>query len=712
MIITQGKLDSAITRRFNNKERSLYSTTRYAITEQLLSDATLKAMAHDPRIDASQLAFLAFRKLAEETLKHIWGENITGLTDDMLRNWLEISGIFHGDMLNRATDYINTIRATDNERSITMSINTTINENQVVCERCGEIIDISNAKEVNGKYYCEHCFDRRFAVCEDCGEIVDKYGWDSHFVSGRGWYCEECFDERFVVCEHCGEAVERDDAFWINREEVYVCDNCYDEYYVECGRCGDVINRNDSYGVYVDGDRDQMESWCEHCAEYHSWTCEECGERFSDDVYDDEEGTCDRCRNSRPQFKLISDAWIARRGVQGYSWKPDPLMCVTPNEIEGAEKRIYYGFELEVDKAPAEIDRNDYANMVNDNSGYTYVKRDGSLSNGMEIVSHPATIDYHMSKKDTWEMIFNELLSAGFTSHDAKTCGLHVHISLHAMEEMNPLAVSNMLFLMDHFWDKLVRFSRRTESQLNQWARRYSQFHGDYKEWKRQAKDYQDRYYALNLQNRHTVEIRMFRGTLNLETFMATLQFVHLLTMRCVEITSLSRLQSITWEELIESDYPELNAYLLKRGLKGTEEEIAAAQAAEKAREEERRRRALADIDQYVTNMQARIREAHSAVDRISLIREACDHIDSDMLHAMFREGDRVRIICQPDGNPSLVGLEGTVRQIYDTHRLAIAVRPDLMNGETNPTNGEVVYGLHDGDIWNCEAITLVRVSE
>ena len=31
--------------------------------------------------------------------------------------------------------------------------------------------------------------------------------------------------------------------------------------------------------------------------------------------------------------------------------------------------------------------------------GNTYVKRESSLENGMEIVSHPATLAYHMSKK-------------------------------------------------------------------------------------------------------------------------------------------------------------------------------------------------------------------------------------------------------------------------------------------------------------------------
>jgi hypothetical protein len=73
---------------------------------------------------------------------------------------------------------------------------------------------------------------------------------------------------------------------------------------------------------------------------------------------------------------------------------------------------------------------------------------------------------------------------------------------------------------------------------------------------------------AVNLCNSNTVELRMFRGTLNVETFFATLQLVHVLVERAIDIgNDVNRVQQISWEELVHSDYPELNAYLERRDL-------------------------------------------------------------------------------------------------------------------------------------------------
>ena len=207
-------------------------------------------------------------------------------------------------------------------------------------------------------------------------------------------------------------------------------------------------------------------------------------------------------------------------------------------------------------------------NKVNDTLGYTYCKHDGSLINGIEIVSHPATIQYHMSKKEIYEKLFKDMRTLGWRSHDDGSCGLHFHISLHPLEAANPFAIHNMLILYDRFWDKLVRFSRRTETQLNHWALRYDAKDQQYSTVKNMAKREGSRYMAINLQNEHTVEIRMWRGTLKPETFFGTLQLVDLITRKCIEIgNDPTRAQSITWEELTDCNYPELRAQLAKRGL-------------------------------------------------------------------------------------------------------------------------------------------------
>jgi hypothetical protein len=64
---------------------------------------------------------------------------------------------------------------------------------------------------------------------------------------------------------------------------------------------------------------------------------------------------------------------------------------------------------------------------------------------------------------------------------------------------------------------------------------------------------YHNRYYAVNLTNDNTLEIRLWRGTLNKQTFEATLKF----TQRLAEICKYTRaveLAKMTFEDLLGSD--------------------------------------------------------------------------------------------------------------------------------------------------------------
>jgi hypothetical protein len=111
----------------------------------------------------------------------------------------------------------------------------------------------------------------------------------------------------------------------------------------------------------------------------------------------------------------------------------------------------------------------------------------------------------------------------------------------------------------------MVKFSRRTESQLSRWAKRYASKNAEelLDEGKRSG-----RYMAVNLENSHTVEFRLFRGTLNANTLFATLELVDLLVNSSVEIP-LNNLYQLTLNELIasNSEYTYLAEYCKKRDI-------------------------------------------------------------------------------------------------------------------------------------------------
>lgn len=459
-----------------------------------------------------------------------------------------------------------------------------IENEPIICQHCGCVIEEGHDHEVDGEHYCDDCFERLFVECNECGEIIRRS--DAYEGADGELYCERCFYDHFCYCEHCGAVIDIDDAFYDERREEFFCEDCRDRLYTQCDHCGEWMRdgRDISYEVHTDeNDYDRTETWCENCT-YNTFVCDQCGDIWmcGCDYGGSSEYLCPACAEERENGHQDTDnidTWQSPKRRMSYGFKPVPCMCATDEERSAAgedwkRKIVFYGFELEIDRRNDNRDQDETSSDIVDILPNTYCKEDGSLNlagshSGIEIVSHPATLAYHEQMSSRYEEAFKMLMDDGWLSHNAGTCGLHVHISLHALEDANPYAVHNMLILVDRFWDNLVKFSRRTESQLNSWARRYATRHKDYERIKDMAKHDCNRYMAVNLQNSHTVELRIFRGTLNIETFMATLQLVDVLVKRCIEIGhDYQRLQNITWNELVESDHADLNSYLDRRGLR------------------------------------------------------------------------------------------------------------------------------------------------
>lgn len=399
-------------------------------------------------------------------------------------------------------------------------------------------------------------------TCSCCGQIVAVH--EARLNHTNDIICNECIEEHYERCRICGEYHLAEEVTEIGGD--YYCDECRDRRFAQCEHCGEWTRRYDISYVFTDPD-DPMETerWCDDCRRDDAFYCYECGGQFDSSAYEQvhyEGGELCRSCYDRKVRETDINYWKAPTGIQSYSYKPRACFCPAPDQDE-----IFYGYELEMEANGCD-DKNDAADMVNNDIGYTYCKRDGSLDDGMELVSHPATLHYHMDKKPVYEEVFKYLTADGWRSHEAGTCGLHVHISRKAMARKNRYAVANLLLFFDYHWDKFLKFSRRTQSQLERWAQRYETKGIDYVDLEDDAYGKDDRYMTINLQNSNTVEIRMFRGTLNVETFMATLQLVDVVVRKAIELGyDFDAATSINWNDLVKSDHEELNAYLERRGL-------------------------------------------------------------------------------------------------------------------------------------------------
>ena len=359
-------------------------------------------------------------------------------------------------------------------------------------------------------------------VCADCGKVLDEDDIDFHNINGD-IVCEDCFNDKYFYCQRCErvESLESCHTIYTNsRDHEYWCQDCMENYSFRCDCCDD---------RYSEEDVDNYETAsggliCDYCRDDY-YRCEDCGRMVHcDDVYylgeDDDYGYCYNCYQNHQGDRFET--------VMGYHDRP-PMEYYYGDGEEPTRPFKGFGIELEVDEG--NIDRNDMAMELHQIVGeHLYYNRDGSLgSNGFEIITMPHT-EKALYEID-WEEVLRQLVGNGFTSHNNKRCGLHMHISrafFGDTEQERTDNIAKMVMFYEIFWNDIRRFSRRTEQQVNSWATRYC---GGETPTEDRCKSIvgtrgHGRYRAVNLNNYDTVEFRIMRGSLKYSTFMATLDFL------------------------------------------------------------------------------------------------------------------------------------------------------------------------------------------
>ena len=124
--------------------------------------------------------------------------------------------------------------------------------------------------------------------------------------------------------------------------------------------------------------------------------------------------------------------------------------------------------------------------------------------------------------------------------------------------------IARIVHFVELHWNEILKFTRRTEENINRWAARYG-ISTKAKDTYKNAKDNRrGRYVAVNLENDNTIEFRIFRGTLRYATFVSTLQLVYEICRFAIMLTDIE-LENMSWAEFvskIDPDKKELLQYL------------------------------------------------------------------------------------------------------------------------------------------------------
>jgi hypothetical protein len=379
------------------------------------------------------------------------------------------------------------------------------NQNQETCSDCGQSFDSDTMTTAhNGARICESCMEN-YSYCEEseeyfpADEIVRAFRINRNTGGRLEVFVHENSDN-FVRCDDGEFWAEQDTMTAHNRRgrEITIS---HDQYYeagdfFTCDSCGEIHHVDNLYN-------EDDQSLCNNCFSENYSSCDDCGENYR--IEDGRQCDCDSCddRVQAPR-RVNSDL------IESYSFKPVPVF-----KGKNSPKNPFIGFESEIEATRETRAR--LAQIVREYFGPNelYMKEDGSLTNGLEIVSHPMTLKAH--RKNDYSKLFKALVAAGARSHDTKTCGLHFHLDKRGMTEIHKVRYGAFFSLSQK---KMEVLARRSNS-------RYAAFKRIIPGLSKSYVKNDSRYEAVNWENSATVEVRIFKGTLKIETFLASMELVH-----------------------------------------------------------------------------------------------------------------------------------------------------------------------------------------
>ena len=357
--------------------------------------------------------------------------------------------------------------------------------NESLCENCFQIVDKEKIEIFAGQGICHRCVKYLLTSCYSCGcKIIRDQKKYSPLTSHQTFkilkfqgepYCWKCWQKKLIKCHACARIFEKESEdfeeghTWGDR---WYCQECTDAHFIECASCSGFNPRDLSIRI-------GMAYYCRTCSE-------------------------------------------KERVIKKYDFVPEQFKLNKCKE----DNDLYLGVELEIETKTKEAEYEACATHLLGElkriktTPYFYLKHDGTVK-GFELVSHPATLRYmHLNYK--WNEILTFCKKLGWTSYKSGNCGLHVHLNRAFFNEYERKAL-RLFFSTNSFF--LSKFSKREGNNVKYCH--YEDLSMKMSDYLSQSLAQETKYYALRTHpaGKDTIEFRIFRGTLDYDRFLATLQF-------------------------------------------------------------------------------------------------------------------------------------------------------------------------------------------
>lgn len=319
-----------------------------------------------------------------------------------------------------------------------------------------------------------------------------------YFVPSNNWLCNGCLDkameeegrENLGQCNHCEQYNYHTEFRWYN-DDTY-CDTCFDDNVYECDACAEPYWADNGHDCSYDEDDD---------------------------------------------YSIIHN----------YDYRPRAIF------FGHQESKYYLGFELEVESIHES--RSEGALLAQNELGeHAYMKSDGSLNDGFEIVTHPHTLEAY--RELNWSAL-DKLRAKGYRSWNTDTCGLHVHVSRTAFGNGDRRNLRQFVLSRQMHELRFMKLVYDNQRQVERLAGRPSNHYASFMDRGKLVRKVKDgvqsngRYSVINTDNQDTLEVRIFRGSLRKETVMSALEFVTASVeyTRNLKVTSTNK--ALTWARFV-----------------------------------------------------------------------------------------------------------------------------------------------------------------
>lgn len=358
------------------------------------------------------------------------------------------------------------------------------------------VIDAHSIEDVERITQLKHC---DYCGCYNATPLKSE--------DGKMFCDEDCAQyEDYYFCSECGKLTRTK----YNYQATHLCENCIGEnmqkYDIQkCNNCGAYVRKNQLYNV-------DNKHFCSYCVQ---------------------------------NMRLIT-----RYHGSSRSWRP---------YRKNREKAVYFGFENEFeikDNTPRNLIALGMKNILKENGleNFFLFEDDGSLNTGFEAITQPFSLAWLYENENKLQLMYDFMLNSHCSAEKTTTTGLHIHFSRKALTKEYSLA--KIAYLINKLQYDFIKFSNRTLNNLH-----YTCFDGYYNRDGEYRLDDFKHYYAdnyglndnhsnvVNRQHRNTIEIRIFKGTLNLKRIIANVELVSNL-IYYVENHTDAQCENVTFKEL------------------------------------------------------------------------------------------------------------------------------------------------------------------